>query len=90
MTASCQIVPGSQIFPDLESVQMSESVIVKSSQRRYFLNELEILEEKGILNKKRSIYKLDPYFDRCGLLRVSGRIQKSDCRNETPSVDSKK
>ena len=33
--------------------------------------------EKGILNKKISIYKLDPFLDRCGLLRVGGRIQKS-------------
>ena len=30
-----------------------------------------------ILNKKSSIYKLDPYLDRHGLLRVCGRIQKS-------------
>ena len=33
--------------------------------------------EKGILNKK-NIYKLDPYFDRCGLPIVGGRIQKSE------------
>ena len=33
--------------------------------------------EKGILNKKISIYKLDPFLDRCGLLRVGGQIQKS-------------
>ena len=56
---------------------MTESVIIKSCQRRYFSNELKILEEKAILNKKSSIYKLDPYLDRCGLLRVGSRIQKS-------------
>ena len=39
-------------FPDLKSVQMAESVIIKSSCRRNFRNELKILEEKGILNKK--------------------------------------
>ena len=38
---------------------------------------MKILGEKGILNKKSSIYKLDPYLDRCGLLRVGGRIEKS-------------
>ena len=82
MTASCDIVSGTQSFPDLKSVQMAESAIVKSSQRRYFSNELKILEERGILNKKNSIYKLDPYLDRCGLLRVTGQIQKSAISEE--------
>ena len=63
-------------FPDLKSIQMAESVIIKSSQRRYFSNELKILKEKGILHKKSGIYKFDPYLDTCGLLRVGGRIQK--------------
>ena len=40
------------------------------------------MEEKGVLSKKSSIYKLDPYLDRCGLLRVSGRIQKSAASEE--------
>ena len=61
---------------------MAESLIIKSSQRRYFSNELKILEEIGILSKKSGIYKLDPYLDRCGLLRVGGRIQKSTISEE--------
>ena len=71
ITASCEIVPHGQSFPDLKSA------IVKLSQRRYFSNELEILGKKGILNKNRGICKLDQYLDRCGLLRVDDRIQKS-------------
>ena len=59
------------------TVQMAEFMIIKSSQRSYFSNKLVILEEKWILNKKSSIYKLDPYLDNCGLLRVCGQIQKS-------------
>ena len=51
-------------------------MIIKSSQRRNFSNELKILEEKGILNKKSGIYKFEPYLDRCDLLRVDGQIQK--------------
>ena len=82
MTPSYDLVPGAQSFPDLKSVQMAESVIIKSSQRRYFSNELKILEEKRILSKKSSIYKLDPYLDKCGLLRVGGRIQKSAISEE--------
>ena len=41
MTASYDIVPGTQSFSDLKSVQMAESVIIKSSQRRYFSNEMK-------------------------------------------------
>ena len=67
MTASYGIVSGTQSFPDLNSVQMAESLIIKSSRGRYFSNEMKILEEKGILNNKNSIYKLDSCLDRCGL-----------------------
>ena len=66
MSGSCKIVAGSRSFLDLETVQMAVSVIIKSSQRRYFSNELEISEDKEIMNKNSSIYKLDPYLDRCG------------------------
>ena len=55
---------------------MAKSVIMKSSQRSYFSHELKILELKGILNKKSSIYKVDSYLDRRGLLRIGGQIQK--------------
>ena len=82
MTTSYDIVPGTQSFPDLKSIQMAESMIIKSSQIRYFSNELKILKEKKILSKKSSIYKLDPYLDKCGLLRVGGRIQKSAISEE--------
>ena len=82
MTTSYVIVPGAQSFPDLISTHMAGSLIIKSSQRRYFSNELGILGEKGILNKKGRIYKLDPYLDRCDLLRVGDRIQKSTISEE--------
>ena len=72
MTPRYDFVPGTQSSPDLKTVQMAESVIIKSSQKSYFSNELKILEENGILHKKSSIHKLDPYLDRCGLLRVGG------------------
>ena len=82
MTTSYVIVPGAQSFPDLISAHMAGSLIIKSSQRRYFSNELGILGEKGILNKKSRIYKLDPCLDRCDLLRVGDRIQKSTISEE--------
>ena len=52
MTPNYDFVPGTQSSPDLKTVQMAESVTIKSSQRSYFSNELKILEEKGILHKK--------------------------------------
>ena len=63
MTASYDIVPDTLSFPDLNSVQMAESLIIRSSQRKYFSIELKILGEKGIFNRS-SIYKLDPFLDR--------------------------
>ena len=66
MSGSCKIVASSRSFLDLESVQMAVSVIIKSCQRRYFSNELEISKDKEIMNKNSSIYKLDLYLDRCG------------------------
>ena len=63
MTASYDIVPDIQSFPDLISVQMAESLILRSSQRKYFSIELKIFGEKGIFNRS-SIYKLDPFLDR--------------------------
>ena len=90
MTASYDIVPGTQSFPDLNSVQMAESLRIKSSQSKYFSNELKILGEKTILNKKSSIYKLDPFLDRCGLLRVGGRIQKSIVSEEMKHLLARK
>ena len=82
MTTSYVIVPGAQSFPDLISAHMAGSLIIKSSQRRYFSNELGILWEKVILNKESRIYKLDPYLYRCDLLRVGDRIQKSTISEE--------
>ena len=40
------------------------------------------MEEKGILNKNSSIYKFEPYLDRCDSLRVGGRLQKSTVSEE--------
>ena len=40
MTASYDIVNGTRSFPGPNSVQMAESLIIKSSQRRCFSNEL--------------------------------------------------
>ena len=63
MSASYDIVPGARSFPGLNSVQLAESLRIKTPQRKYFSNELKILGETGILNKKSSIYKLDPFLD---------------------------
>ena len=75
MTASYDIVTNkfswSKFSPD------GRFIVIKLSQRRCFSNELKISEKKEILNKRSSIYKFDPYLERCGLLRVGGRIQKS-------------
>ena len=92
MTASYDIVSVTQSFPDLNSVQMAESLIIKSSRGRYFSNEMKILEEKGILNKKNSIYKLDSCLDRYSLTESWWLNSKVYCKwgNETSSAVSNK
>ena len=55
MTASYGIVPGARSFPGLNLVQLADSLIIKSPQRKYFSNELKIFGKTGILNKKSSI-----------------------------------
>ena len=83
-------MPDIQSFPDLISVQMAESLILRSSQRKYFSTELKILGEKGIFNRS-SIYKLDPFLDRW---LTESRWSNSEVYfkwgNETSSVVSKK
>ena len=45
-----KLCPGSQSFSDLESLKMAEAVIIKSFQRNYFPNELEMLVGSQIRN----------------------------------------
>ncbi|KAK3730393.1 hypothetical protein QZH41_015611, partial [Actinostola sp. cb2023] len=76
----------------------AEKVIIRCVQSEYFQDELQILrslganrekvdrrsvrEKKQTLKKTSSIYKLDPFIDQDGLVRVGGRIGNADVPEE--------
>ena len=79
-------------------LQEAEKVIIRCVQSRYFQDELQALrslsgcirvserssakEKKIALKKTSSIYKLDPFIDQDGLIRVGGRIGNADVPDE--------
>ena len=72
-------------------LQDAEKVIIRGVQREFFQDELNVLsslsscscksersfvkKKKTMLRKTSSIYRLDPYVDHDGLIRVGGRIE---------------
>ena len=61
---------------------MLEKEIIRSIQRRYFGEELIYLGKGKCLKSCSSIVKLDPFVDDEGILRVGGKIKRSDLANE--------
>ena len=57
--------------------QRAEHQIIRVSQRRHFSDEIKPMERNKCVKKGSSIYKLDPYIDGNGLLRVGGRLNQS-------------
>ena len=52
-------------------------------QKKEFNCEIQQIKSQGQVSKK-SLHKLDPFIDECGLVRIKGRLEKSDL-----SFDSK-
>ncbi len=77
----------------IEEMEKAEAVILKLVQRNAFPDEIVALEEisetkhndnrtkkrkeKAVIKKISSLFRLDPFIDEYGLLRVVGRISKS-------------
>ena len=69
---------------NVEDLTEAENLIIKMSQKEHFKHEINELSsqsasDKPKLRKKslKRIYKLDPYIDDEGLLRVGGRLRNS-------------
>ena len=62
---------------DMILVQSTEHQIIKTSQRRHLSDEIKLMERKECLKKCSSIYRLDPWIDGNGLLRVGGLLNQS-------------
>ena len=67
----------------VELLQEAEKCIVKMEQLKYFNEELKLLKMKNKENVKISgkISSLNPYLDENGIIRVGGRLEKSDINN---------
>ena len=59
---------------DMILIQSTEHQLIKTSRRRHFSDDIKLMEKNKCLKKSSSIYKLNPYIDGNGLLRVGGRL----------------
>ena len=78
----------------VEEILVTEKRILAQVQKQYFTNELEVLcalnvrtpetdrvparQRNARIKEKSALYKLDPYLDEDNLIRVGGRISRSD------------
>ena len=66
----------------LREIQTAEMEIIESVERRYLGKEIVLLSKQKKLESNNKLFKLDPYVDAQGVLRVGGRIRKSLIQQE--------
>ena len=66
----------------LREIQTAEMEIIESVERRYLGKEIVLLSKQKKLESNNRLFKLDPYVDVQGVLRVDGRIRKSLIQQE--------
>lgn len=69
-----EVCHGSLTVQELEEALIG---IVKRVQRSYFKQEVDKLQKGKPLEKNNKIYNLDPFMDAEGVMRVGGRLHKS-------------
>ena len=70
---------------DMELLQEAKKCIVEMVQLKYFNEELKQLKMKNKENVKISskINSLNPYLEENGIIRVGGRLEKSDINKDS-------
>ncbi|KAK3746502.1 hypothetical protein QZH41_001765 [Actinostola sp. cb2023] len=67
----------------VEELKKAEQIIIKVVQREAFLDEIKDLKSQQKAVKKLSpLYRLDPFLDEQGILRVGGRIRQASISDE--------
>ncbi|KAK7877393.1 hypothetical protein WMY93_031909, partial [Mugilogobius chulae] len=61
--------------------EQAQEVIIKAVQRESFSDEVTLIETGKNIPKTSPLLKLSPYLDKSGLLRVGGRLLRSDLEN---------
>ena len=71
-------------FSDLsfDELELAKSSLLKVVQRQEFPEEVKSLETGLPVRKDSPLYKLSPYIDKVGLLRVQGRLDFADLSDE--------
>ncbi|XP_071181279.1 uncharacterized protein [Mytilus edulis] len=68
-------------LPTTETLNRSEMAIIKYEQNVHFEEEIHVLQniDRGkVLKKSSKLFKLNPFIDENGLLRVGGRLERAD------------
>ena len=66
----------------LEELKFAKTVLIKSVQNKSYEKEIKQLKSKSNIKKSSNIFKLSPYLDSNGILRVQGRLQFSQLQEE--------
>ena len=63
---------------DMNLLQKGQTAVIKVYQKRAFQKEISTLENERAISSQSRIFKVDPFLDSGGVLRVGGRIIKTN------------
>ena len=66
---------------NLEEIQKGDITLIKFVQHQHFKDEFLKLKSDSSVNRSSALYKLDPFIDNDGILRVGGRLRRSELEN---------
>ncbi|XP_075154241.1 uncharacterized protein LOC142227692 [Haematobia irritans] len=61
-----------------EEFMNTKTFLIHITQRRYFPREYKMLSESKHVHRKSPLYPLNPYIDARGIIRINGRLAKSN------------
>ena len=62
---------------NMELMEKAQKIIFKMLQQHSFSHEISSLKSNTVIHKSTSLFKLDPFLDTDGVLRVGGRLKRS-------------
>ena len=69
-------------YQDISMLQKAETEIIKMCQPKHFWKEIKAVNNGNRVLWTISIYQLDPFLDKDGVLRVGGRLVKSNLSHQ--------
>ena len=61
----------------MELLEKAQKMIFKMLQQHLFSHEISLLKSNTMIHRSSSLFKLDPFLDTDGVLRVGGRLKRS-------------